>query len=160
MTMVRVEWPVTLGSDNVSADLLYGQSLNVQVGVIAEASVLALTDLMLRFAANTPFPETGNSLLIDCTTTLHGVEFQLQIKCERRSDDLARFSTGQATLKVPKGKSLLGVTTEESQATLSFGREALGIEGHTGRSGQCCCDFGTAGRHVQAPTARAGRLRL
>jgi len=128
MTMVRVEWPVTLGSDNVSADLLYGQSLNVQVGVIAEASVLALTDLMLRFTANTPFPETGNSLSIDCTTTLHGVEFQLQIECERRSDDLARFSTGQATLKVPKGKNLLGVTTEESQATLSLGAKPWALK--------------------------------
>lgn len=121
MTMVRVEWPVKLGSDNVSADLLYGQSLNVQVGVIAEASALALTDLVLRFTANTPFPETGKSLSIDCTTTLHGFDFQLQIECERRSYDLARFTTGQVTFKIPKGKNLLGVTTEDSQATLSFG---------------------------------------
>lgn len=121
MTMVRVEWPVTLGADNVSADLLYGQVLNVQAGIIAEDATLALTDLALKFKGGTRFPETGEPFPIDCTTTLHGVEFQLQIECERRSDELARFTTGQVTFKVPQGKDLLGLTTEESQGTLSFG---------------------------------------
>ena len=123
MTIVKVSWPVQLGADLVTADLLYGQSLDVQNGsIVGDPTFMTLADVVLKFEAGNPFPaEVGNIQAVQCTTMLHGVEFTLQIECERKSDDQAIFSTGQLTLPVPPGKLILGVTTEVAQGTLTIG---------------------------------------